>query len=283
MKKVGHFIALIVIIAQITRVDSQEATNRLRVLSANALARTAQNQVNKIPGQIATNTPAFELYAYPRMLAEVNSMREKWNLPIPNPLTTNNSYITLIAGAYGINGAVSTKDGRFRWNFSDNRMIVFGDTNYYPQSFRYHDDESAKLAKVKSKINAKEAEAIARNHLHLLGLTERQLKLTDPPRVNQYKFEEADGTIYPLPVFNIAWHENGHDNPYYPGVTFDVSGITKQVVEYANLSLQLPPAPIPKNYFEMLGVKPPTNTSQRLGLRPLEPLDFNTNSASGRN
>ncbi len=281
MSRFGHCLVPIIVVARVACIGAQEATNRLHVLSTDDSTTTAHRRLNYLPGQIASNTPAFEQYAFLRMLAEVNSMREKWNLPIPNPLTTNNTYITLIAGAYGINGGVSTKDGRFRWNFSENRMILFGDTNYYPQSFRYQDDESARLAKIKSKIDAQEAEAIAENYLHRLGLTEKQLKLADPPRVNQYKFEESDGTIYPLPVFNVAWHENGHDDPLYPGVTFDISGITKQVVEYANLNLHMPPAPIPTNYYEMLGVKPPTNSSQRLGLRPLELLGLETNSTPG--
>jgi hypothetical protein len=53
----------------------------------------------------------------------------------------------------------------------------------------------------KSKITAREAKAIARESLHNLGLSEKQLELIEPPSVNQYKFEESDGTIYPLPYF----------------------------------------------------------------------------------
>jgi hypothetical protein len=280
MSRFGHCLVPIIVVARVACIGAQEATNRLHVLSTDDSTTTAHRRLNYLPGQIASNTPAFEQYAFPRMLAEVNSMREKWNLPIANPLTTNNTYITLIAGAYGINGGVSTKDGRFRWNFFRNRMTIFGDTNYYPQSFRYQDDESARLAKIKSKIDAKEAEAIARKSLHLLGLTEKALKLIEPPAINQYKFEESDGTIYPLPMFNVAWHQDGEIGPF-ASVTFDISGITRQVAEYASPLLYMPPAPIPTNYYEMLGVKPPTNSSQRLGLRPLELLGLETNSTPG--
>ena len=122
--------------------SAQAQTNEIRVVPTNNLSHVRLKTWQDI-GIIASNTPAFEQYAIPRMLAEVNSMREKWKLPIPYPLTTNNANISLKAAPKGIDGAVSTKDGRFRWNFSDNRITDFGDTNFSSFSFRYHDGESA--------------------------------------------------------------------------------------------------------------------------------------------
>ncbi len=275
MKLHIYIIALSLLSAQENFAGAQEGTNGFRVVTQANVPPRAHGGV----GIIASNTPAFEQYALPRMLVEVNSIREKWKLPIPFPLTTNNSYISLKAGPYGIDGAVSTKDGRFRWNYWRNNMSMFADTNYYPYSFRYHDDESARLTKIKSKIDAKEAEAIARDYLHKIELTEKQLECIEPPAINQYKFEESDGTVYPLPMFSVAWKVKGfNDAEDFPTITIDVSGITKSVAEYSNLAPKRPLVPMPTNYYDMLGVKPPTNDSQRFGLRPLELLHPATNA-----
>ncbi len=225
-------------------------------------------------GRIATNTPAFEQYGLRLMLAEAESMRQKWGLDIPDPLAVSNVSFYLRAGPEGINGSIATKDGRFRWAFDRNRLQKFGDTNYYPYSFRYEDDECARLAKIKSAITAQEAAAIARDHLHRLGLTEKQLHLRQPPEVTQYKFEESDDTVYPLPIFHVEWHEkdmrqpSGDELDLTRTVNMYVSGITKQVVEYFNVNRHTPFTPVPTNYCDLLGVKPPTNSLQRIGLQP---------------
>ena len=96
--------------------------------------------------------------------------------------------------------------------------------------------------------------------------------------MNQYKFQESDGTIYPLPEFNIAWREKGFEDSLGGTLTLNISGITKQVADYFNINARMPSIPMPTNYYEMLGVNTPTNDSQRFGLRPLEPLHPATNA-----
>ena len=152
--------------------------------------------------RIATNTPAFEEYGFNLMLSEANRVREKWQLEIPQPLTFRNVYFWLKATPFGIEGSLGTRDGRYQWGFSRSALDCFQDVPYCPISFQHHWDEEARLAKIKSKITLKEAEAVARDSLHKLGLTETQLNLKPSPEVNQYKFEETNGTVYPLPVFN---------------------------------------------------------------------------------
>jgi hypothetical protein len=121
------------------------------------------------------------------------------------------------------------------------------------------------LAKIKSKITEKKAEAIARNALYkLFGMTETQLHLKKAVVVNQYKFEESDGKIYPLPLFDVRWRMAGPtqysaENLEYTPLYMDISGITKNVAkyehsQYLNLSSPLPRTPIPTNYFQMLGL-----------------------------
>lgn len=216
--------------------------------------------------RIAPNTPAFEDYGVSFMLAQANAMSVKWRLEIPKPLTLNDVFFYVKATALGIEGIVETRDARFRWVFFRNAITSFWDLKYAPRSFRYHDDESARLAKIKSKITAQEAEAIARNALHQIGITEELLRLKKPPEVNQYKFEESDGTVYPLPTFNVTWRYEGPtnyatENLELSPVNMEVSGIISNVVEYVNSDVfnsdsHLPHPPMPTNYFQMLGLPP---------------------------
>lgn len=240
-----------------------------------APAKTASGPVAVQPrsniGVIASNTPAFEAYGFNLMLTNGNLFREKWHLDIPEPLTVSNVYFTLLATGYGVKGAVATRDHRFRWSFINNGLLEFADTNYSHTWLRPDDNAQARLSKVKSKITAQKAEAIARVRLHQLGLTEKQLQLIEPPEVNQYQFEETNGTVYPLPLFNVAWGEQRGEQTA-AAIVFQISGITRQVVDYSMLSMRHPPTPLPTNYFDILGVRVPTNYEERWGYKPLKPL-----------
>ena len=224
--------------------------------------------------RIATNTLAFEEYGLNMMLALANETRVKWKLDLPAPLTVNDVLFTLTPTPYGMDGGLDTRDGRFDWAFTRNTFTLFHDFKYSPLSFRHKDDEEARLARIKSKITAKEAEAIARAVLHSLGLGEKQLRLKEPPAVNQYKFEETDGTICPLPMFHVAWCVEGGDDDF-PPVTVDVSGITKNVAEYFNADPFAPKVPTPTSYFRLLGLPDnyletvPTIKRLKWGLPPL--------------
>src|ERR1035441_8069090 len=178
--------------------------------------------------RITTNTLAFEEYYLNLMLAVANETRVKWKLDLPAPLTVNDVLFTLTPTPSGMDGGLGKRDGRFDWGFMWNTFTGFHDCKYRPVTFGYMVDEQARLAKIKSKITAKEAEAIARGVLHGLGLSEKQLRLKEPPAINQYKFGETDGTVYPLPMFNVAWRVEGDDEDEFPSVTVDVSGIRSE-------------------------------------------------------
>lgn len=219
----------------------------------------------KPPFTIATSTPAFDAYGLELMLAGANEMREKWQLDIPKPLTVDDVYFAVYPTARGIVGHLMTRDRRFHWSFDRNALCAFEDRQYFAPSFRYKDDESAKLAKIQSKITKKEAETIARKSMSaMFGLSEKQLGWKRAVVVNQYKFEESDGTVYPLPLFHIEWKYQGPTQ--YAGekveaipMEMEVSGITKRVVNYSNFDQRrpgsrLPPPVLPTNYFQMLGL-----------------------------
>jgi len=199
------------------------------------------------------------------MLANALKFQKAWDLDIRKPLTPKNTLFVLEARVGGIDGTLGTRNGRYHWSFAGNSFSKFYDTNYWAPSFRYKDDATAKLAKVKSKINAKEAEAIARDYLHRLGLTETQLGLVEPPSVNQYKFEETNGIVYPLPLFHVSWDKTGQDL-MDGAVVMYISAIIKKPVEFK--IYVGPEYPLPTNYCDMLGVLPPTNLAQEFGLKP---------------
>ena len=213
-------------------------------------------------------------------------MREKWQLEIPQPLTVNDVSFAVCPTGCGIEGHLMTRDRRYHWSFDCNVLFSFEDRNYFAPSFRHHDDESARLAKIKSKITKKEAETVARNALYkLFGMTEKQIHMKKPVEVNQYKFEESDGNVYPLPLFEVTWRLAGPrkraaENLEYAPLYMEISGITKKVAkyehaEYLNLNSPLPRPLVPTNYFQMLGL--PTNYVEtlpekqrlKLGLPPL--------------
>ena len=208
---------------------------------------------------IATNTPAFDEYAFKLMFDEAERVRSSWKLKRVPPLTVQNVTFDAIATPRGVTGGIATADRRFGWSFTENTLLNFDEKAYTPRSFDTKDSESAQLAKIKTKITAKEAEALARGYLHAIGFTEQKLALVEPPTVNQYVFVTEDKVLHPLPIFKVEWA---------PGVRFDISGITGEVAQYINTVLDRPQIPLPTNYADMLDVLPPTNRYQTMGLQP---------------
>ncbi|MCX7723521.1 MAG: hypothetical protein N2379_10780, partial [Verrucomicrobiae bacterium] len=165
----------------------------------------------------------------------------------------------------GLEGDLLSRDQRFHWQFARNACIAFYDTRYFAPSFRYQDDKASALAKIPSKINKKEATAIARDALHkLLGMTEKKLGYKTPPEVNQYKYQDTNGRVYPLPLFDVRWRKKGPKeyaaaNLESFALYMEVSGVTCGVVKYhhpelLNKDAPIPRDPLPTNYFQMLGL-----------------------------
>ena len=98
----------------------------------------------------------------------------------------------------------------------------------------------AACAKIKSKITAKEAEAIARERLHQLGLTEKQLKLIEPPEVNQYKFGGERWNSLSLAPCSMWFRGEQRLVEKSLAVSFNISGITKQVSDFFMASMVSP-------------------------------------------
>jgi hypothetical protein len=283
---------LVVLLASLALQGAEPVSNALQwIPPSNSMAAARWPWKWNPPFSIASNTPAFEAWGLEFMLARANEMREKWQLDIPRPLTVDEVYFAVHPTVDGIAGHLMTRDKRFHWSFDRNVLFSFEDRMYFAPSFRHHDDESARLAKIKSKITKKEAEAIARKALHtLFGMTEKQLHMKKGVEVNQYKFEESDGQVYPLPLFDVRWRMVGPkqyaaENLEYIPLYMEISGITKNVAkcehpECLGLDSALPRSPIPTNYFRMLGLPDnylDTLEARKRDLRSLPPL---TNSPS---
>ncbi len=266
---------------------AESVSNTIRWLApSNGLAAARWPWKWQSPFAIATNTPAFDAWAMEFMLNQANAMREKWRLDIPRPLTVDDVWFAVSPTVHGIEGHLMTRDQRFKWSFDRNVLCAFEDRKFFAPSFRYRDDESARLAKIKSQITKKEAEAIARKALYeLFGMTEEQLGLKKTVEVNQYKFTESNGKVYPLPLFEVRWRMTGPrqysaKNLEYTPLFMEISGIITNVVnyshpEYINLTSPLPRPVVPTNYFQMLGLPDnyldtvPEPKRSFLGLPPL--------------
>jgi hypothetical protein len=279
MKTAKYWIALSVLIAQGMLLRAQPvSSNGVRwLVPSNSIAAARSTLKAIAPFRIAPNTPEFEQYGLNFMLSQANATREKWKLDIPSPLTVDDVFFFLVATPYGIEGHVRTRDERLIWGFDENKLVDFRDHKYLPDKILYYDDDGARLAKIKSKITAKEAGAIARDALHRLGLTEKQLHVKESPEVNQYKFEESDGKVYPLPKFNVTWHFQGPkryaaENMEFTPIKMEISGITRTVAEYVNHIA--PREPLATNYFQMLGL--PTNYLETLPARDRRRLGLPT-------
>lgn len=216
-------------------------------------------------GRIGTNTPAFENYSLTLMLAAANRFREAADLDCKK-LELQDVYFWCLAHKDGVDGVLSTRSTNLSlsWGFGNNMLGCFRDFHYSKMFFLYNDDEEARLAKIKSKIDAKQAEEIAQNFLKKYNIIPKEQGLVEKPEVHQYKFEESNGVVYPLPCFNLTW-SNLTDDTY--SLSINVSGINNRVVDYFYLGKSFN-IPVPTNYLDMLGVLPPTNNIQRAGLAP---------------
>ncbi|MDB6065358.1 MAG: hypothetical protein JWR26_1566 [Pedosphaera sp.] len=219
---------------------------------------------------VGTNTPAWEAQAVSLMLAQANLTRTNWGLELPHELSTNDVAWYVYPALNGPHGNIATTDGRYLWLFMGTQMYQFDDHDYFGRRVAYSGEEGARLAKITSKITKAQAQKIAEDALHGLGFTTKLLHLQAQPKVTQFHFVDG-GRDEPLPLFRVNW-KNAEDPTDNLDVEMQVSGIIKKVISYSNFVRETPPLPIPNNYFELLGVNPPQNERQRMGLERLTPL-----------
>jgi hypothetical protein len=227
-------------------------------------------------GRIATNTQAFDEYAFNLMLEQAERLRQAWRLARVPRLGVTNVTWDAVPEKDGVDGGIVVGDaGRsFAWGFWRGALFYYTDEQNQTQRFEYHDDESLRLSKIKSRITAAQAEKMARDYLHAIEMIEKtNLGLIEPPMVEQFKFGLPNGTVSLLPVFRVEWRlpgygpafdSNGGFHPA-PGASFDISGVTAEV-EHCDITA-LAPKPLPTNYLDMLEILPPTNMEQRIGLK----------------
>ncbi len=266
--------------AQAASVYAQTPTNAAPVVPLDEIAAARTTVREPEMWRISTNTPAFEQYGVGLMLSVANQMAEKWKLDLPHPLRVSDIVFWLKPKATSIQWGFNTRDGRYGWDSDEGWVKLFRDDEnssraYYPSRGRTNAyDILRQMALTKNRLTEKQAIQMARDSLHALGFTERQLRLHEPPRVEYRYFTEADGKKHKVPLFAVGWSVEQAD-PDSRLVEITISGITTNIVEYFNADPNTPRIPLPPSYFQMLGL--PTNyldtlspkARRQLGLPPL--------------
>ncbi len=258
-------------------------------------------------GFIPTNTIAFREYALDLLLATANQAASNWALAIPRPVTvdqvTGFYAVPRITGA----DANITVNERFGFAVQEGRFERFRDLHYWSESWQettrppasranstnrqqrtplsiegayqraFREDAvraqtyQAKMMQPAQSTNLLTKETalqLAQDALGKLGFTAKQLRLLEPPEVNQFTYQpEAKKAPLALPLFSVAWRFQNSD---LQPVVMEMSGITKTVVSYFNVAPDARVIPVPTNYFEMLGVPPePRLWGKQYGYDPI--------------
>src|SRR5260370_26851873 len=130
---------LVLIAMNALSVQAQLSTNAAVFSPVDPIAGARSPVREPESGRISTNTPAFEKYGLNLMLSEANRLAERWKLGVKRPLTVNDVFFSLKATASGIEGTLSTRDGRYDWLFMQNAFYHFCDDKYWPRSFSHMD------------------------------------------------------------------------------------------------------------------------------------------------
>jgi hypothetical protein len=220
-------------------------------------------------GYVPTNTLAFREWALDAMLAQANVLNERWQLALRKPLTSDDvTRFSALPKIDGPEGAITIGD-RFTVGFNNGRWTSFQDKTFCWENLDSDIPRQKQLIKQASLITKSTASAIARESLRAVGIDEQKLKVTLPPEVSQYEYEDKDGKNLPLPLFKIQWKAGKE----FASLQMEVSGITKKVVAYVNYSAL--PMPLPTNYFTMLGVSArPEEWGAQFGYDPANTREF---------
>ena len=217
------------------------------------------NLIIQAANLIATNSVTFQSYALSLLLSQANLVNDKWELGLPKPVPPDDVVWKAKPMATGVEGVISTKDGRYLWSFLEGRLEIFLDRQYSANSFLGNDKKKDALLQMTNQLTKANADKIAREALKRLGFTEARLCLRTPPKVSQWKYDTGSKTVG-LPLYVVEWIDK-EDKDWKP-VYMEVSGITRKVVKYSNHSRSTPRIPLPANYYEMTGIRPATTPSR---------------------
>ena len=201
-------------------------------------------------GYDSANTPEFQSAARQLAIAQVNRLNEIWSLG-SKKLSTND--LTVFQAKPTTNGfdILARFDDRFQLQVAQSQIQWFKDMAHNIEALTEDDQTlSAALAATNS-LNPTSAVQLARQALHQMGWSEKQLQLREPPSVTQVTVPADDETPQKLPLYDVFWHFAPEEFSKYgenaAAVAFQVSGLTRKVVMYANNWPLTPKLTLPTN------------------------------------
>jgi hypothetical protein len=214
---------------------------------------------NLLTGVISTNTPIFQNYVLSLLLSNATVINESWELELPKPIPTNR--VVLLHSQPRVTGPAGriVVDDRFDFILLDGRLTIFRDWKHWSGSNKR--DPSENEEKAGNRLSNEAVSQIAREALRKMGLSEEQLKLSDPPVIEQHQYERLDGKIVRLPTYRIAWKYPGEqvlDQMY-----MEVSSTSRKVSAFQIPTHNFEPFALPTNYFQMLGLPTPGEKSKK--------------------
>lgn len=215
------------------------------------MARTATTANAARFGYVPTNTPAFCEYALDFLLNAANTVDEQLNLELPRPITADHvTELRVVPMTNGWDGGITVLD-RYAFGVNRGRFSEFFDFRHWWRGLERDLPRIKELAQSRTAMTTNEALEIAKLVLTKLGLSEERLGLTVPPEVRPYMHEPPEpAQPRPLPLFEVRW-ATGKESQMND-VEMQVSALTTNIVSYRNWVWN--PAPLPTNYFQMLGV-----------------------------
>jgi hypothetical protein len=191
-------------------------------LLANLVVLSAQ-------GQIQTNTPAFQEYAFRKMFERASNMLTVWNEDIPRPITTNMvTSFDVVGTPFGLSGDMVFSQ-RFYFNWIQGGVMLFVDkpNNYrlfLTDNVQTNDAVQEQWMRRTNLLTMDEASRIAQNALRSIGIFTNN----EPTVKGQRKYVWKDGKTYALPYYEFRW-ETATDI-----CDLHVSGISSNVAGFSN-------------------------------------------------
>jgi hypothetical protein len=216
-------------------------------------------------------TNAFGAYAISVMLTNATVINKALDAPLREPMTTNaiDAY-RLAPTVWGVDGYFEMKH-RFFVTLRGSRIVIFNDAQNSVKDYRNEVEAARKVAKwggETNRLSNEEALAIARHFLFGIGIDDKDkgLDLLAPTVQQDEITVEATGKVMKYPRYNLRWrYEPAGDNG---GMEMTVYATTKSVVYYEGIVLNIPLAPLPVGYYDMIGLPKNIDTNWSLLYRP---------------
>lgn len=222
-------------------------------------------------GYIQTNTVALQEYALYEMLKLANELNTKWALGIPSPITSDLVTTLRVAPHTNYLNKSIVILGRYHLFETEGALEGFRDKDYYMNAYEGKLELFRARAKEKDRLNRDKVIPMARQALHSLGWTEELLKV--PKQPSRYRQSEgptdALGKRAKFPHYEVEFETmNRHKQDKRSIIRMEISGITGTIANFWISSNVIPRNPLPTNYWQLLGIRPPNQATNAVPANP---------------